>query len=123
MGSMTPDETSGTEPAGGLTPTTTRVVVVVPRGEPGVHEYLQRALASVKDIEVVLDRRAAAATRADDRRRRPNKGAERQLLLCSLVHCPVEPPAPPVPPSPAVPRQSNAQHRTLLWPDLRLEHL
>ena len=36
-------------------PPPTRVVVIVPRREPGVHEYLQRALASIKDVEVVLE--------------------------------------------------------------------
>lgn len=95
-----------------------RIVVVVPRREPGVHEYLQRSLACIKDVEVVLDRRAAAMTPADDRRRARSKDTERQLLFCSLVHCPVEPPAPAPPPS-----HESGHHRTLLWPDLRLEHL
>lgn len=103
-------------------PPPTRVVVVVPRREPGVHEYLQRSLACVKDIEVVLDRRAAAVPPAADRRRRPDEAGERQLLICSLVHCPLEPPAPETPPSSVVP-PDTARRRTLLWPDLRLEHL
>jgi len=72
-------------------PPPTRVVVIVPRREPGVHEYLQRALASIKDVEVVLDRRAVAVSRTNDRRRVQSKD-ERQLLICSMVHCPVEPP-------------------------------
>jgi hypothetical protein len=95
----------------------TRIVVIVPRREPGVHEYLQRSLACVKDVEVVLDRRAASVTPVDDRRRAASKSSERQLLFCSLVHCPVEPPAP----ASRVPHETA--HRTLLWPDLRLEHL
>jgi hypothetical protein len=83
-----------------------------------VHEYLQRSFACVKDIEVVLDRRAASVTPVDDRRRAASQSFERQLLFCSLVHCPVEPPtsSPPAP-------HETAHHRTLLWPDLRLEHL
>jgi hypothetical protein len=103
------------------TPPPTRVVVIVPRREPGVHEYLQRALASIKDVEVVLDRRAVAVSRAHDRRRAQSKD-ERQLLLCSLVHCPVEPPAPSLAPPP-MGAQETAHHRSLPWPDLRLEHL
>ena len=98
-----------------------RIVVVVPRREPGVHEYLQRSLACIKDVEVVLDRRAAAVTPAADRRRRPPETSERQLLICSLVHCPIEPAGPPPPPS-AGPQDAGPR-RTLLWPDLRLEHL
>ena len=108
--------------AGAAGPPPTRVVVVVPRREPGVHEYLQRSLASVKDVEVVLDRREVSMTPVDERRRRPAKDAERQLLFCSLVHCPVEPAVPPAPPTSTVPEASSPR-RTLLWPDLRLEHL
>jgi len=111
MGSMTPPSTIATAPPA-------RIVVVVPRREPGVHEYLQRSLACVKDIEVVLDRRATAVTPVDDRRRAPSKNSERQLLFCSLVHCPVEPPAPPISAA-----HESTPPRTLLWPDLRLEHL
>jgi hypothetical protein len=103
-------------------PAPTRVIVVVPRRERGVHEYLQRSLASVKDVEVVLDRRAAVVTREDDRRRGPSKNSERKLLICSLVHCPIEPPAaPPSPPSADSPETGH--RRTMLWPELRLEHL
>jgi hypothetical protein len=103
-------------------PPPTRVVVVVPRREPGVHEYLQRSLACLKDVEVVLDRRAAAVTPAADRRRRPAETGERQLLICSLVHCPLEPPAPSAPPPSVIPPDA-VHRRTLLWPDFRLEHL
>lgn len=117
---MTPPEGTPTPPDAAPP---TRFVVVVPRREPGVHEYLQRSLASLKDVEVVLDRRAVAMTPAADRRRGP---AERQLLFCSLVHCPVEPepPAPPsTPPPPPTEPSEPGSRRTLLWPDLRLEHL
>jgi hypothetical protein len=100
----------------------TRVVVVVPRKEPGVHEYLQRSLACIKGVEVILDRRAVAVTPVDDRRRRPAESSERQLLFCSLVHCPIEPPTRPLPP-PSTGSSDAGHPRTLLWPDLRLEHL
>lgn len=91
-----------------------RVVVVVPRQETHLHEYLQRSLACLKDVEVVLDRRAA--------RREPSTNLERQILLCSIVHCPA--PEPPVPAPPAPTSGTNGKHhRTLLWPGLRLEHM
>ena len=97
-----------------------RVVVVVPRQETALHEYLQRSLACVKDVEVVLDRRTVAVAAPDERRRHPSENSERKLLLCSLVHCPARPaPAPPEPPV----QTGNGSHRTLLWPGLRLEHL
>ena len=91
---MTPPSNPGTpaRPSQAAAPTHTRVVVVVPRRERGVHDYLQRSLACLKDVEVVLDRRAIAVTTVDDRRRGPSRNSERQLLCCSLVHCPVEAP-------------------------------
>jgi hypothetical protein len=90
-----------------------RVVVVVPRQETHLHEYLQRSLACLKDVEVVLERRAT--------RREPSTNPERQILLCSIVHCLAsDPPAEP----PATTNGTNGKHhRTLLWPALRLEHL
>jgi hypothetical protein len=97
-----------------------RVVVVVPRKETRLHEYLSRSLASIKDVEVVLDRRAAAVTPPDERRRRPSKDSERRILICSLVRCPA---APPVIPPAQTPAGAAEHHRTLLWPGLRIEHL
>jgi len=96
-----------------------RVVVVVPRHEAALHEYLRKSLACLTDVEVVLDRRASAVTPPDERRR-TSENAERKILMCSLVHCP-SPPAP----APAEPPVADAEstHRTLLWPALRLEHL
>jgi hypothetical protein len=91
-----------------------RVVVVVPRQETHLHEYLQRSLACLKDVEVVLERRA--------NRREPSTNVERQILLCSIVHCPA--PEPPAPEPPAVTNGTNGtHHRTLLWPALRLENM
>jgi hypothetical protein len=94
-----------------------RVVVVVPRQEAALHEYLQRSLACLEGIEVVLDRRTVAVVPPDERRH-PSETSERKLLLCSLVHCPPRP-APPEPPV----QTGNGTHRTLLWPSLRLENL
>ncbi|RPH82635.1 MAG: hypothetical protein EHM88_08990 [Candidatus Rokuibacteriota bacterium] len=89
---MTPPSNPGTPatPTQATAPTHTRVVVVVPRRELGVHDYLQRSLACLNDVEVVLDRRATAVTTVQDRRRGSSRNAERQLLCCSLVHCLVE---------------------------------
>lgn len=98
-----------------------RVVIVVPRKETQLHEYLRRSLAAVKNVEVVLDRRATAATPADDRRRRAPQSSERKILICSLVRCPAEPPPPPTDP-PGSSRQAE-RPRTLLWPGLRIEQL
>ena len=95
-----------------------RVVVVVPRQETHLHEYLLRSLACLKDVEVVLDRRAS--------RREPSTNVERQILLCSIVHLPAPPPEPPAAEPPAVANGTNGNgkhHRTLLWPGLRLEHM
>lgn len=121
MTSPLSDGTPAPPPAGAAA-ASTRVVVVVPRKETGVHEYLRRALACLKDVEVVLDRRAIAVTPVADRRRGPAENGERQLLICSLVHCPVEASTPPAPPASTDP-QDTRHRRTLLWPDLRLEHL
>jgi hypothetical protein len=97
-----------------------RVVVVVPRQETHLHEYLQRSLACLPDVEVVLDRRTIATTTPMDERRQSSSNTERKILLCSIVHCPAPPPALPEPPEEAT---SGKHHRTLLWPALRLEHL
>jgi hypothetical protein len=97
-----------------------RVVIVVPRKETQLHEYLRRSLASVKNVEVVLDRRATAITPADDRRRRAPHNAERKILICSLVRCPPAPAPRPVPPPPS---REGERPRTLLWPGLRIEQL
>ena len=98
-----------------------RVVVVVPRNETRLHEYLRRSLAALKNVEVVLDRRAAVVPPRDERRRRPSKDSERKILICSLVRCPVETPEHTPPDIPAT-KDEARRHHTLLWPGLRLEH-
>jgi len=103
-------------------PDPARVVVVVPRKERPLHEYLRRSLASLKNVEVVLDRRAAAVTPPDERRRRQSQDSEHRMLICSLVRCPVETPEHTPPGIPAAKDQAG-RHHTLLWPALRLEHL
>jgi hypothetical protein len=100
-----------------------RVVVVVPRREARLHEYLRQSLGALKDVDVVLDRRAVAVTPPADRRRRPSKESERALLICSLVRCPGDPPPSHTAPVASPPPPDRKPHRTLLWPGLRLEHL
>jgi hypothetical protein len=100
-----------------------RVVVVVPRREARLHEYLRQSLAAVKDVDVVLDRRAIAVTPPADRRRRPSKDSERKLLICSIVRCPEDPPQAHTARAAPPPRVEGKPLRTLLWPGLRLEHL
>jgi len=99
--------------------TPSRVIIVVPRREAKLHAYLQESLACLADVEVVLDRRAAASRPHDERRRPAPGSSERQLPFCSLVRYPVSP-APPPKPVIEAPADSN---RTLLWPALRLEQL
>jgi len=120
---MTPPPPNGTaEPSPAPAQDPARVVVVVPRKEKRLHEYLRRSLAALKNVEVVLDRRAAAVTPPDERRRRQSKDSERKILICSLVRCPVETPEHTPPETPATKDQAG-HHHTLLWPALRLEHL
>jgi hypothetical protein len=66
-----------------------RVVLVVPRREVRLHEYLRRSLAPLRDVEVILDRRAASVPHADERRH--STDAERKIVMCSLVRCPSTP--------------------------------
>jgi hypothetical protein len=66
-----------------------RVVVVVPRKETRLHEYLRRSLAAIEDVEVILDRRAARVPPVDERRQ--STDSERRILICSLVRCPPRP--------------------------------
>jgi hypothetical protein len=116
---MTSSSASGPSTSRAPAPDPARVVVVVPRQEIRLHAYLRRSLAAVKNVEVVLDRRATALTPPDDRRRPSSKESERKILICSLVRCPVDPPSAHATPGQVEP----PQHRTLLWPGLRLEHL
>ena len=117
-----PPPTGTAEPSQAPAQDPARVVVVVPRKETRLHEYLRRSLASLKNVEVVLDRRAAVVPPRDERRRRPSKDSERKILICSLVRCPVETPEHTPPGIPAAKDQAG-RHHTLLWPALRLEHL
>jgi hypothetical protein len=91
-----------------------RVVVVVPRKEAGLHEYLRRSLGALKNVEVVLDRRAAAVPAPDERRQ--SAEYERRILICSLVRCP---PTPVASSADVSDSQDVGQPRTLLWPALR----
>jgi hypothetical protein len=116
---MTPSPANEPSTARAPVPDPARVVVIVPRREIRLHAYLRRSLAAVKNVEVVLDRRATVLTPPDDRRRRSSMESERRILICSLVRCPIDPPPTEAAPGPVEP----PQRRTLLWPGLRLEHL
>jgi hypothetical protein len=115
-----------------------RMVLVVPRAEAALYEYLKRSMAAVPEIEVVLDRRGPSADRAADapgvERRRHEAGAVRRILMCALVQGgqPAAPApaveAPPAPPADTPPEDdpgtppasTSTPARTLLWPQLRL---
>lgn len=97
-----------------------RVVVVVPRKETQLHDYLRRSLGALKNVEVVLDRRTVTIAYAEERRRQPSTSSESRILMCSLVRCP--PSESGV--SETRPGRSEADHaRALGWPALKLENL
>ncbi|MBI2207393.1 MAG: hypothetical protein HYU41_26475 [Candidatus Rokubacteria bacterium] len=54
-------------------PTASRVryLVVVRRGDDSTYRYLKERLASVRDVEITIDRRGTAEPAADERRRKP----------------------------------------------------
>jgi hypothetical protein len=117
------------------------MVLVVPRRETALYQYLKRSMAPLPEIEVVLDRRGAGEPPAGapaTERRRHGVAAVRRILMCGLF--PGAPPSPPAGPEPAPiaqdpeppPCQSRKGEapptpppapRTLLWPGLRLEDL
>lgn len=92
-----------------------RWVLVVPFEDARLFEYLTKSFASVRDVNVVLERRrgrSANEVRAHDRR-----GEERRAhpRVVTNFGCAVIRRTAPVVPDPPVSR-----HRTLLWPHLRL---
>lgn len=97
-----------------------RVVVVVPRSETQLHDYLRRSLGALKNVEVILDRRTLTVGRAQERRRQPSTGSESRILMCSLVRCPSDEPT-----QTEVAAGDTAkadEPRPLRWPGLRLEN-
>lgn len=108
---MTPPPAAGTVPP---SRDPVRVVLVVPRKETQLHDYLRRSLGALKNVEVVLDRRAVAITHPHERRRQTSTSSESRILMCSLVRCPSQEAASGTTPLPA---EGPAPR----WPTLRLE--
>lgn len=117
------------------------MVLVVPRHEVGLYEYLRRSLAATAEIEVVLDRRRGEPRPEGTVERRDGRSGQRRILMCALVQRPesqrAKSPAAPVPPAPAAlpappvpepeaasePSEAASGYRTLLWPALRIDQL
>ena len=65
-----------------------RYVVIVPRGAPETFAYLTRSLKDVRDVQVIVDRRATRAGTpppAADRRARRERRDSREAFGCTLV--------------------------------------
>jgi hypothetical protein len=106
-------------------------VIVVPRSERSVHEYLSRSLAGVPGVHVILDRRQGpphdgenpggepSGARSAERRRR--EASARDILCCVLVTCAERLRGAEV--AGLEPEGGQRPHHTLLWPALRLTDL
>jgi hypothetical protein len=106
------------------------MVLVVPRNEVGVYDYLRRSLAGTPEIEVVLDRRVGGPRPAEEaaaERRARAPADQRRILMCALsarVESAPETAAPPEPePAPPEAPAATSPYRTLLWPALRIYRL
>jgi hypothetical protein len=96
-------------------------LLIVPRADPQLFDYLSRRLSGVPRVEVILDRRAGERRRSDrpatDRRRGERRSPAFRVnttLGCAMI---------------AVEREGTSEpdidsaRRTLLWPSLRLRDL
>lgn len=54
-----------------LTASQVRHLVVVRRGDDSTYRYLKERLASVRDVEITIDRRGAAEPAPAERRKKP----------------------------------------------------
>lgn len=57
---------------GALTESRVRYLLVVRRGDDSTYRYLKERFASVRDVEITVDRRGTAAPAAAERRTRPS---------------------------------------------------
>ena len=124
-------------PVGSLDPARP-VIIVVPRSDTKLFEYLKRSFAGTPTVQVVLDRRAPAANAArapidnDLRRRRTSaRSALAGVLIDDAAPAPAELVAPrtPAPATPSAAPAASPQQgtepatdmpaKTRLWPTLR----
>ena len=103
-------------PSGSGSGTARRVVIVVPRHEQKLYEYLKRSFLNAWNVEVVLERRSRVeATRpAVAAEQRNPRSVRRSSLAGVLIH-----EAPVITPEPAVVGTQAPKRR--LWPALRFE--
>ena len=99
-------------------------LLIVPRADPDLFDYLSRRLSGVPRVEVIFDRRAGERRRfvrpVTDRRRgdrRISAFRVNSTLGCTMIAVERE--------SRDVPMESDneASRRTMLWPSLRLRDL
>ena len=51
-----------------VAPPRTRFLIVVRRGDEATYRYLKKRMATLRDVEIVLDRREPSDGKTDDRR-------------------------------------------------------
>ena len=99
-------------------------LLIVPRADPQLFDYLSRRLSGVPRVEVILDRRAGERRRADrpatDRRRGERRSPAFRVnttLGCAMIAVEREGH------DPASEPDIDSARRTLVWPSLRLRDL
>jgi len=96
-------------------------LLIVPRADPVLFDYLSRRLSGVPRVEVIFDRRAGERRRsvrpATDRRRGDRRSSAFRVnttLGCTMIA--VERETRDVPAQP----EGEGSRRTIVWPSLRL---
>jgi hypothetical protein len=99
-------------------------LLIVPRADPQLFDYLSRRLSGVSRVEVIFDRRAGERRRsmrpAADRRRGERRISAFRInttLGCTMIA--VEREGREAPSGP----ETEASRRTMLWPSQRLRDL
>ena len=99
-------------------------LLIVPRADPDLFDYLSRRLSGVPRVEIIFDRRAGERRRsvrpATDRRRGERRSPAFRVnstLGCTMIA--VEHEGHDV----ATESETETSRRTMLWPSLRLRDL
>jgi hypothetical protein len=98
-------------------------LLIVPRADPQLFDYLSRRLSGVPRVEVIFDRRAGERRRSSrpvtDRRRGDRRSSAFRVnttLGCTMIAVEREG-------RESSERETETSRRTLLWPSLRLRDL
>jgi hypothetical protein len=98
-------------------------LLIVPRADPDLFDYLSRRLSGVPRVEVIFDRRSGERRRSaravTDRRRADRRSPAfraNTTLGCTMIAVERET-------RDEAEREIEASHRTMLWPSLRLRDL